>query len=68
MNDLQKIANKRKNNADLRVFGDTATLAWLSEVFHCDGTQAAALLFDIVKEGGEKSAKSEFDANRVQGD
>ena len=56
--------SKRKckhNNADLRISADPATLAWLSEVFHFDGTQAAALLFDIVKEGGEKNA--EFERN-----
>lgn len=53
-----KTNSKRKckfeNNAD------DSTLAWLSEVFHCDGPQAAAILYDVTKtrKGGNEFAES----------
>lgn len=59
-----KTDSKRKckfeNNANLCLTADDSTLAWLSEVFHCDGPQAAAILYDVTKtrKGGNEFAES----------
>ena len=65
-----KTNKSKRNNADLRVFGDPGIATWLGNLFGCSKEDAVAILYDVTKtkKGGFESAEFESDENRVQGD